>query len=574
MKSYADKYKADVALYKDVEILHLGLSVRAFNCLHSKGVKTVAELLHLSDDDIVSLRNAGKTTVADINKCISDFVGKYPSEVPAFPKPVGISSGKKIRIGDMLHVESKYYATASVRALQLQSRYEEALLNAGYSTVLQLLNATPSDLSKIKTFGKKKLDLVVKKLSEFTTNKAGDSAIKVDLNLRVQPFIIAYRKTNVFSSSNPLNYFDNSITFASFGDKVPKDILNEQDRFEIDNFRNWLSSDMDEIVSSWENLPKVMGARGIGVLNGRIKGSTLEEIGSMANCTRERIRQIEEKALATFVREYNSLKYDLVLYCSALENGKRFISRKSLDNYLDRKTVDLLWYSIREKSNEIGGGVFEYSALGDCVVVGEKAADFEDKLKRILQRVTGGMHETDLKPLVIQTSNLCGIPEDVIWAAIQKNLHKYGYIYSSTFMDKKDKVAYILKHYFLNGYKVSQKHDYEMMTDYLRRLFDETKETSLHAVDTLVQRAGILVNRGLYMHPDYIEASENTLHLLSAYIRDNQKEMIFFGDMYNDLRSVLDEVGITNRYILKGILEKYGCEYGMNRDFIIRHVGM
>lgn len=57
----------ELKLSDDDDIEMLGLSVRAFNCLHRKGVKTIEELLAtIENGSIFRIRNAGISTIREI----------------------------------------------------------------------------------------------------------------------------------------------------------------------------------------------------------------------------------------------------------------------------------------------------------------------------------------------------------------------------------------------------------------------------------------------------------------------------------------------------------------------------
>ena len=46
----------------------LGLSVRASNCLDTQGIKTVGELVHVAEAELLAMRNLGKTSLDDIKQ--------------------------------------------------------------------------------------------------------------------------------------------------------------------------------------------------------------------------------------------------------------------------------------------------------------------------------------------------------------------------------------------------------------------------------------------------------------------------------------------------------------------------
>jgi len=61
----------DVKLTKPIE--ELDLSVRASNCLQNQGVKTLADLVRLTERNMLQIRNLGKTSLKEIKKKLADI---------------------------------------------------------------------------------------------------------------------------------------------------------------------------------------------------------------------------------------------------------------------------------------------------------------------------------------------------------------------------------------------------------------------------------------------------------------------------------------------------------------------
>lgn len=51
----------------------LGLSARPHNCLRRAGVTSLAELLHLSDDELLAIPNFGMNSLTEVRQCIGEF---------------------------------------------------------------------------------------------------------------------------------------------------------------------------------------------------------------------------------------------------------------------------------------------------------------------------------------------------------------------------------------------------------------------------------------------------------------------------------------------------------------------
>ena len=64
----------------DSEIYVLGLSDRAFNCLHRANINTVRQASQLSDDDYIRIRNMGRRTMEEVKTKTQEFIEKLESK--------------------------------------------------------------------------------------------------------------------------------------------------------------------------------------------------------------------------------------------------------------------------------------------------------------------------------------------------------------------------------------------------------------------------------------------------------------------------------------------------------------
>jgi DNA-directed RNA polymerase subunit alpha len=56
----------------DIPVETLNLSVRSFNCLKRAGISKVSELLDMSEDEIIKMRNFGKKSLDEIKQVLSE----------------------------------------------------------------------------------------------------------------------------------------------------------------------------------------------------------------------------------------------------------------------------------------------------------------------------------------------------------------------------------------------------------------------------------------------------------------------------------------------------------------------
>jgi DNA-directed RNA polymerase subunit alpha len=56
----------------DIPVESLNLSVRSFNCLKRAGISKVSELLDLTEDEIMKMRNFGRKSLDEIKQVLAE----------------------------------------------------------------------------------------------------------------------------------------------------------------------------------------------------------------------------------------------------------------------------------------------------------------------------------------------------------------------------------------------------------------------------------------------------------------------------------------------------------------------
>lgn len=68
-----EKYKEDLRQKLSMSVSELDLSVRASNCLSSEKVETIGELVSRSEQDLLKIRNFGKTSLREVRKKLQEM---------------------------------------------------------------------------------------------------------------------------------------------------------------------------------------------------------------------------------------------------------------------------------------------------------------------------------------------------------------------------------------------------------------------------------------------------------------------------------------------------------------------
>lgn len=176
----------------------LGLSVRSYNCLKRAKINTLGELMSLSTEEMLEIRNLGKTSAAELMELMRKVVAgeiKFDNGIPEETYASISASGsdyKKdsniIRVGKkkVLHhinettilkeVQNIMFYDAQgilvddldVSNMQLSTRAVGTLLRNGYTKAKQVVEAEYTDIVALKSMGATSLNDIMDKLKEIT----------------------------------------------------------------------------------------------------------------------------------------------------------------------------------------------------------------------------------------------------------------------------------------------------------------------------------------------------------------------------------------------------------------------
>ena len=271
----------------------IGLSVRSINCLRGAGIKTVQQLLATSAEKLLSIRNLGQKSLTEIETFKANYTPVFAAtKVNNFSAggEEDSSAGKSVLvIRDDRPIED----------VGLSVRSYNCLRRAGIMTVQQLLDTSSEELLKIKNLGQKSLT----ELEEFRKSHVPTVALPPKTEYSVEElkplvmdaFVTPFRGLSYeeIKAALPDTAEDNSIK------RAVGELLCEH-KIEYVDFRCYkvYPSFFTYFEKHLEDLPP----RTRTVLVKRYAGETLEIIGKDLGITRERIRQIDKKAKAGYMR--------------------------------------------------------------------------------------------------------------------------------------------------------------------------------------------------------------------------------------------------------------------------------
>ena len=588
---YTLAYLFDVnpSWFEDIDIIALNLGVRPTNCLNNTKIKTIAEVLARTTDELKAIKNMGVKSVNEIIQKVKDYVSD-----PANLNVATISATSNLSPKhEQIELDPAF-----------KSALEAMLMGDEYSTE-GFSDKQRGDFEKLKdasrTVGK---DIcleaylnpeyalaICNALMEFATpyiqyRNAMDEAVrKIEhlpysmRQLKAMPFIRAYAAT----TGEKLSYLlfecsdDTTVEHIPFlCEKLRKEENMAVLTSDTNKFLGWLNFDVFALISSISaNIRSILAGRNeraIEIFALRSKGETLEAVGSLYGVTRERIRQIENKVHRTFWNVYGKQKYDLIMLVYALRNGGNVLHFDELKDTLGDEFATVLWACIKHNQEHQH---YYYSKTLDAIVV--KTDDVENMSETDLLSTIGDLLTTlpdvmlasEKESTLAELAEKNSIPQealngvfDSIYRQTENFLHK-GRL-TVVFM-----CEYVLKNRFQTGFKIADDFEAERFRQYMVELFGtRAKAITARAIDADVGRIGVLCDRGKYIHPDYLVVDSSVIDAINDYIEASPRALIPYGELFDALKEKFEGTQITNRFLLQGALKKYGCRFSTGRDFV------
>ena len=139
----------------DTPVTDFELSLRARNCLKKMNIRTLGDLLKISEAELLSYRNFGETSLVEIKKMLSDKGFSLGQGVIQTRVATGGSDPYFLSLVEKVGAELLEVRLAS---LNLSVRARRATATLGLNSVGDLATCTEAELLGVKNFGSTSLD--------------------------------------------------------------------------------------------------------------------------------------------------------------------------------------------------------------------------------------------------------------------------------------------------------------------------------------------------------------------------------------------------------------------------------
>ena len=299
----------------DVSIKDLGLSVRSIHGLIKIGVNTVAELMTVTEEQLLEVRNLGRKSVDEILekiRSLSDDMGLC--EKKARPGVYGLINDPQT---NQIVAEYIRKNDVNIDALGLSNRSRNQLYKNGYDKISKIYFMTKADLQKIRALGESSIAEILSAIKHYLEENesrilsycSGNETALIDDETIKHEILGLYRELGFkgLSLKEILEGLDLPETVTETRIKSMIGKLIEEGNLEYVDFRCHRS--YGKFEDYLYKCPKVSD-RNRSFIEKRLEGITLDAIGKEEGLSRERVRQIVSKC-ARQIRDYYTSKTGL-----------------------------------------------------------------------------------------------------------------------------------------------------------------------------------------------------------------------------------------------------------------------
>lgn len=577
---YVDLGIAQDPSYSEQNVDALDLSTRALNCLKRNHCHTLDDLFSRDVKEIKAFKNLGGKSFAEIIESCKAFAANYagPSNIYAndmLPEPYN----RKEALNSF--AKSLVYGMAyDISALPVQEQEDAKLLEEAYEILggdLSLtafenpLEVKPICLALLYLYARQSVIETCEPLLDELT------AHGFSKKLHIRPFITAMQKSIKFDLNE---VFLEEDLFSDFIASVDRYLAEKPEKnvalmSNLKRFLEALRMGVSPVLqNAYDQLMKDdPKGRMISIVKLRQEGRTLEEVGQVLWITRERVRQLESKAVRRFSKCLKNSKINVIAFLHALLDGDLMIHKEELASCVpDENHLELLWACIEDGALDSRG--YYYQSKYKAIVFSDEKKDND---ANTISELPSYIFADDLEKVVRHAVDEEGVLEEKLRADIARRYQIYGKLYSEHRPTVVFMCDWILKHRFISGFKVNDEMDYQRFIGYMKEVFgDKVGHMTRRALDAKVGEVGLLCDRGKYIHPSTFQIDTGLFQEIDQFIEDSPKNALSYIELFEIFKDRLAGTQISNHYFLQGAIKAYRknidkrSQYYLFRDYVTK----
>ena len=173
-KTQRDRELRDAIL--DIPVSDFELSVRSRNCLKQMNIRTLGDLLRITEAELLTYKNFGETSLNEIKAMLSQKGLRLGQAVQGLASSLPTTHD----VDDLVpHAEPEVRAITmrSVSELELSVRARRCLQRLGISTIGELIACRETELISMKNFGQTSLGEIKRQLTQMGLSLRGEESL-------------------------------------------------------------------------------------------------------------------------------------------------------------------------------------------------------------------------------------------------------------------------------------------------------------------------------------------------------------------------------------------------------------
>lgn len=504
---------------------------------------------------LAGLRNAGVKTVREILDAVAAYARQCPSVlIDAHLKNLLMFYTEQIakEQWDVIEaqLESDEQREVLLKIMDIAEVIGADMVAATFSSSFPISVLLPSLTNFIRE--QKVYDTQAEKLQAMVNALPSERKV-----LLVKPFAYAWPGRSTMSEFE--DAFDETMTFK---DLVRQDThYSDEELNALKSFLSWCSTSIEtEIAKAIDSCFTDNKRREI--TSYRAQGKTLEEIGTLYNITRERVRQIEKKSVCRFPVKTAE---NILMLISATQRGAEILPAQDIANYCGDDSI-LFLYLLR---NAEGVKHYRYAKNLDAFILGNAPLE-EEHVHSFLDELPDRIDTADLKTYLARASEK-GLPPELIEHQIRTDYHYIESIHTwqRGTLNLRQMSREILKEFDPDGIHITVHEELQLFREKLYARFGSEIRISEgdRALSIIIADVGMLRDRSTYVSEREHILPDELLERIREFVDQGDKDVYMFSTLYETFKPELLQAGVDNRYFLQGILRyEWNQFYSFSRD--------
>ncbi len=306
----------------------------------------------------------------------------------------------------------------------------------------------------------------------------------------------------------------------------------------------------------------------IDVICGRAEGKSQEELAKMLDLDIVGVQKIEDATVAEFL---NANQSNLKKFFESMNDfcgGKNILTFDDAKNLIGETTAQIIWF-FASKLNAPENNFYFANATRtvNFVVETPEEIDYSELIKDFPKVLSDSQMQEKFSELV--TSKKCS--EENLRTEINKIFNRSEKFFYKSAMSTLEKLSYVLREKFPQGYKVADEIFYSRFLRYLREFFGGDKILSRMTIDLQISsKIGVPCDKSMYMHPDFVNVPQNIVEMINNFVESSPEMTLTYKAIFDALKDKLAETQIKNHYFLHGVMKVYNAPYNLTKDSVCK----